>query len=130
MEAAPSAIKMLLACLTDPTVATLPLKDVLLQYTLALENECSQAMDIALFIFGLRCFFCWHGASDLLRDADAVKEVQVAWLHQNDHIYGEWMRSTDDSVDRLKWEKWAFQAKMSVLQELVAGAAGPAAPVT
>ena len=119
MDVTLAGIRTIYASITSLSSEIAPLKDLLLAYTRALEADCHQTLDIALFIFGLRCFFCWHGASEILRDGNTIKEIQAAWLQQNDDVYSQWLRSADDSPEELKWEKWVFQAKMSILEELV-----------
>jgi hypothetical protein len=127
MDVTFAGIRTIYASFTDMSIQKGSVKEMLLAYTRALEAECQGTMDISLFIFGLRSFFCWHGASEVLRDGATIKEIQGAWLLQNDDAYSEWLRSADDALEGLKWEKWVFQAKMSILEELVTAAVAAAA---
>lgn len=95
----------------------------LLKFTLQLESDYADTQDITLFVFALRAFFCWHRAPELLVNPETVKKVQEAWIAQNDGIYTEWLASSEDDPELLKWSKWTFQAKMSILNEFAAGAA-------
>lgn len=107
----------------DPSA---PAKEVLLRYTVTLETVYADSKNISLFIFGMRCFFCWPRAQELLKKPSDVKEVQEVWIAQNDRVYSNWLSSSEDSPEGLRWEKWCFQAKMSILKEFVDQAAGQA----
>ena len=111
---------MLEALTEEPSV-----EKALLKFTLQLEADYADTQDIALFVFALRAFFCWHRAPELLSKPDAVKQLQDAWIAQNEGIYTEWLASAEDDPELLKWSKWTFQAKMSILKEFTAAPAAP-----
>lgn len=93
--------------------------DALLDFVRQLETDYEEVQDIALFIFALRSFFCWHRANELLTDKAAVKRVRTTWLEQNEGSYTRWLTSINDSPEKLKWAKWTFQAKNSILNEFL-----------
>ncbi len=99
----------------------------LLRFTLQLEADYADTQNIALFVFALRSFFCWHRAPELAAAPEAVKRVQAAWIEQNDGIYASWLTSSEDDPEFLKWSKWTFQAKMSILKEFLEKEAAAAA---
>jgi hypothetical protein len=117
MEAASEGIKHMLEALTEEGLV----EKALLRFTLQLEADYADTQDIGLFVFALRSFFCWHRAAELASTPDAVKRVQMAWLAQNDGIYANWLASAEDDPELLKWSKWTFQAKMSILDEFIEG---------
>lgn len=119
MEAASSGIRLMLEALTEEA----SVERALLKFTLQLETDYADTQDIALFVFALRSFFCWHRAPELLAAPASVKAVQDAWIAQNEGIYAEWLASAEDDPELLKWSKWTFQAKMSLLKEFLDGAA-------
>lgn len=111
-------------------------KETFLLYVIALEDEYAESEDIYLFIYGVRCFFCWHRAEELLKNREWLQEIQASWKEQNDTAYEQWLRSPDDEIKKLKWEKWTYQAKMAVLEDVIeldrlkgAGAAAAAVAV-
>ena len=123
MESASKGIKLMLEALTEePSV-----EKALLKFTLQLESDYADTQDIVLFVFALRAFFCWHRAPELHANPEAVKKVQDAWITQNEGIYTEWLASSEDDPELLKWSKWTFQAKMSVLKEFIDAAAAASA---
>lgn len=95
-------------------------KAALLTYCKQLEYDYKESMDIALFIFALRSFFRWHRVHEFGLDIKQVAEVEAAWIEQNDMIYTNWLASAEDDQKPLKWAKWTFQAKTSILAEFVA----------
>ena len=123
MEAASSGIKQMLEALTEES----SVERALLKFTLQLESDYADTQDITLFVFALRAFFCWHRAPELAAAPASVKAVQDAWIAQNEGIYAEWLASSEDDPELLKWSKWTFQAKMSLLKEFLDGAATAAA---
>jgi hypothetical protein len=48
-----------------------------------------------------------------------VARIQTAWLEENDATYNKWLASFNDDQEVLKWSKWTFQAKTSLLTEFV-----------
>lgn len=122
MEDASRGIKHMLEALTEePSV-----EKALLKFALQLESDYADTQDITLFVFALRAFFCWHRAPELLVNPETAKKVREAWISQNDGIYTEWLASSEDDPELLKWSKWTFQAKMSILNDYASGAAAPA----
>jgi hypothetical protein len=121
MEAASRGIKQMLEALTEES----SVERALLKFTLQLESDYADTQDIALFVFALRSFFCWHRAPELA--PESAKKVQDAWITQNEGIYAEWLSSSEDDPELLKWSKWTFQAKMSILKEFLDGAVAAAA---
>jgi hypothetical protein len=93
--------------------------DALLVFTRQIECDYAKSQDIALFIFALRSFFCWHRAVELAEDRNEVARVRGLWLDQNEEIYANWLASAQDNPETLKWAKWTFQAKTSLLAEFL-----------
>lgn len=93
--------------------------EALLDFVRQLEKDYEEVQDIALFIFALRSFFCWHRANEFLVDSAAVNRIRHAWLEQNESSYTRWLTSANDSHERLKWAKWTFQAKNSIFNEFL-----------
>ena len=101
---------------TDPSATA---KEVLLRYAVTLETMFAESKNIALYIFGIRSFFCWYKAQEILSRPADIKDVRDIWVLQNDRAYNNWLTSADDTPDALKWEKWCFQAKMAIFTEAV-----------
>jgi hypothetical protein len=95
-------------------------EEALLEFVRQLELDCAQSRDIALFVFGVRCFFCWHRAAEIAASPAAIAKIRATWMNQNDGIYTEWLASCEDDPDFLKWGKWTFQAKNAILDEFCA----------
>jgi hypothetical protein len=113
MEAASNGVRVLLSVLSDE-------QDVggsLVKFTRQLEEDYAEVQDITLYIFALRCFFCWHRIHELTDCPEKVNAVRAAWIEDNDASYTRWLSSANDSHDQLKWAKWVFQAKNSILTE-------------
>jgi hypothetical protein len=117
MEAASKASRILLESFSD----TSKVDEALLLFTRQLEIDYEDTQDIAVFIFGLRAFFCWPRAAELIEDPQLVARVRQAWLEQNDQVYTKWLSSANDDHEILKWSKWTFQAKNSLLTDFLAG---------
>jgi hypothetical protein len=117
MEAASRGAKYMLEAFTEES----SVEHALLRFTLQLEADYADTQDITLFVFALRSFFMWHRAPELAAAPDAVKRVQDTWIAQNEGIYSNWLTSAEDDPELLKWSKWTFQAKMSILKEFVEG---------
>ena len=99
----------------------------LLKFVRQLEDDYAESQDIALFIFGMRSFFCWPDATLIAEHPESVERIQGAWLIQNEEDYTRWLVSAEDNPERLKWAKWTFQAKTSILSEFVKGCGSGAA---
>ena len=95
----------------------------LLKFVRQLEDDYAESQDIALFIFGVRAFFCWPDAVWIAEHPESVERIQGAWLIQNEEDYTRWLLSAEDNPERLKWAKWTFQAKSSILSEFVKSSA-------
>jgi hypothetical protein len=93
----------------------------LLKFVRQLEHDYEEVQDINLFIFALRTFFCWHRASELLEAPYIIPRIQRLWLDQNEDIYTKWLTSVNDDHEPLKWFKWTFQAKNTILTEFMQG---------
>lgn len=110
---AAQAVKTLLAEFST----TRPVVDVFLEYVFALEESLYESMDIAAFIFGVRCFFAWHRTEGLERDKKAHARIHDAWAAENERDYTKWLSSADDTTKHITWSKWTFQAKSSIFEE-------------
>jgi hypothetical protein len=115
MEAASNGVRVFLSVLSEEH----DVGDALVKLTRQLEEDYAEAQDITLYIFALRSFFCWHRIYELVGSAEKVNIVRAIWLSDNDAKYNNWLSSTDDTHEELKWAKWTFQAKNSILSESV-----------
>jgi hypothetical protein len=115
MEAASRSMRVALETFTLVNAVD----EALMNFVRQLEIDYEKVQDITLFIFALRSFFCWHRANELLVDSVAVKRIRHAWLEQNENTYTRWLTSANDNHERLKWAKWTFQAKNSILNEFL-----------
>jgi hypothetical protein len=115
MEAAARAFQTALAAFPEEEGADVA--ETLLQFVKQLEQTYGEAYDIVTFIYALRCFLCWPPAEELLRDPATIAAIEAAWVAQNDSAYMGWLSSMNDDLRPLKWAKWTFQAKMSILRE-------------
>ena len=116
MEAAASkGIRAVLDFFTQET----QVDEALIKYVKQLENDYEEVQDITLFIFAVRSFFCWHRAPELLQNPTLVGNVRKVWFEQNDTMYTRWLSSANDEHEDLKWSKWTFQAKNSILNEFL-----------
>lgn len=117
MDQASAAIRQVLTVFTTKE----RVEDALLEFVAQLERDYAASEDIALFIFAIRSFFCWHRAPELVSDLRAVATIRDAWLAQNECIYAQWLSSMEDNPRALRWAKWTFQAKNSILDEFLKG---------
>jgi len=113
MEAASRAVRSILEGFSEQSA-----EEALIKFARQLEEDYEAAQDIQLYIFGLRCFFCWPRATEILEPL-VVARIQTAWLEENDATYNKWLASFNDDQEVLKWSKWTFQAKTSLLTEFV-----------
>jgi hypothetical protein len=113
MESASRAIRTILEAFSEET----SVESALLKFARHLEEEYEAAQDIQLYIFGIRCFLAWHRAIELLDKPDIIPRIQGIWLEQNDVVYNKWLASFNDDQEVLKWSKWTFQAKSTLLDE-------------
>jgi len=124
MDAASIGVFSMLSTMPD----TAPVEEVFMKFVRQLEEAYKPTVNIALFIFAVRAFFCWHRAPELCGETEAINGIRAAWLKQNTELYNEWLRSTNDDHGELKWEKWTFQAKNTILNEFLASNVCPPAP--
>jgi hypothetical protein len=92
-------------------------EEALMKFVRQLEVDYEEVQDINLYIFALRTFFCWHRAPELLEKPETIPRILSRWLDQNDAIYTKWLSSVNDDHEPLKWYKWTFQAKITILKE-------------
>jgi hypothetical protein len=117
MEAAAKAFQTILEAF--PEKEDVAVEDLLLDFVKQIETTYGETYDIVTFIFALRCFFCWPPTEELMRDPATLQRVQDKWIEQNDSAYMGWLASMNDDLRPLKWAKWTFQAKMSILKEFI-----------
>jgi len=91
--------------------------EALLKFVRQLEQDYEDQQDITAFIFAIRCFFCWHRSGELLENAGTAVRIQKIWVDENDATYNRWLASANDDQELLKWSKWTFQAKISLLSD-------------
>jgi hypothetical protein len=115
MEAASKASKVLLDSFSDDS----PLDEVLINFTRQLEIDYEHTQNINVFIFGLRAFFCWPRTIELVESPELVNHVRQTWMNQNEDTYAKWLSSANDNHEDLKWSKWTFQAKNTILNEFL-----------
>jgi hypothetical protein len=115
MEASSKGIRTFLQTLSEIPTA----EEALLKFVRQLESDYHGVQDIAMFIFGMRCFFCWHRAPELLENPKTINSIRHKWVIDNDLSYTKWLSSTEDNHEHLKWAKWTFQAKNSILSEFI-----------
>jgi len=116
MDLASKGVFSILSALSDTT----PVDDALLSFVRQLENDYKPTVNISLFIFAIRSFFCWHRAPEICGKKETIDRIRSEWSKQNNETYLEWLHSADDGYGDLKWEKWTFQAKNSILNEFLA----------
>jgi hypothetical protein len=117
MNIASKGVRSVLETFSEEPVVEL----ALLKFVRQLEEDYADVQDINLFIFALRTFFCWHRAQELLEAPDIIPRIQRLWLDQNEKIYAKWLTSVNDDHEPLKWFKWTFQAKNTILKEFTQG---------
>ena len=115
MDVAAKAGKILLETLAEES----KVDEALLKFVRQLESDYKAAQDITTFIFALRSFFCWHRATELLDSPATAKHVRDVWIEENDVAYTKWLVSANDDHELLKWLKWTFQAKNTILSEFI-----------
>jgi hypothetical protein len=123
MEEAAKAFQVILQAF--PENESIPVEDTLIEFVKQIENSYAEKFDIVTFIFALRSFFCWPPAEELLRNPHTVERIREGWIEQNDIAYTEWLASMNDDLRPLKWAKWTFQAKMSILKDFICGGQAP-----
>ena len=115
MEVASRSIRSVLEAFSEEQSA----EEALLKFARQLEEDYEASQDIEVYIFGLRSFFCWPRALEILEKPDIVPRIEGIWLEENDAIYNKWLASSNDDQEMLKWSKWTFQAKTTLLMDFV-----------
>lgn len=115
MEVAAKASKLLLETFSEePKV-----DEALIKFVRQLERDYEDTQDITTFIFAMRAFFCWHRAPELLESPAITTRIRQVWVDQNDATYTKWLASANDDHELLKWYKWTFQAKNTILTDFI-----------
>ena len=117
MDAASKGIKEVMSAFEASSSAD----EALIFFVKYLEQDYRTSQDIVLFVFAVQSFFCWHRASELLESPERVEKVKAIWASDNEKVYLGWLSSSRDDHQDLKWAKWTYQAKNSILQEFVRG---------
>jgi hypothetical protein len=112
MDVAAKATRLLLETLTQET----KVDEAFLKFVRQLEIDYEEKQDIAAFIFAIRAFFGWRRAPELCEKANQIHKI---WVDENDATYTAWLVSANDDQDILKWSKWTFQAKTSLLNRFI-----------
>jgi hypothetical protein len=113
MDVAARSNKLLLETLSEePKV-----DEALLKFVRQIEKEYEEQQDITTFIFAIRCFFCWHRSGELLENPTTISRIRKIWIDENDVTYTKWLASANDDQEPLRWSKWTFQAKISLLTD-------------
>jgi hypothetical protein len=115
MEAASRGIKDVLSALEAHTSVA----DALLFFVKQLEDDYRKQQDIVLFVFAVKSFFTWHRAPELVDNTTEIERVRATWAADNERVYLGWLSSSRDDPQDLKWAKWTYQAKNSILQEFL-----------
>ena len=115
MEAASNGVRVMFSVLLEEQ----DIAESLLKFSRQLEEDYLESQDIALFVFAIHSFFCLEKAEELRSAPEKVAHIRATWLAENDAKYSGWLSSIDDSHDPLKWAKWTFQAKNSILTEFL-----------
>jgi len=116
MEAASNGVRVLFRVLSEES----DVAEALLKFSRQLEEDYLESQDISLFVFAIHSFFCLERVEDLRSAPERVEYIRSTWLAENDSKYSGWLTSVDDSHEALKWAKWTFQAKNSILTEFLA----------
>jgi hypothetical protein len=113
MDVAARSNKLLLETLAEePKV-----DEALLKFVRQLEKDYEDTQDITTFIFAIRCFLCWHRSGELLENPATISRIQKIWIDENDITYNKWLASANDDQELLRWSKWTFQAKISLITD-------------
>ena len=115
MEVASNGVRVLFSVVSQEE----DVAEALIKFVRQLENDYVDVQDITLFIFAVRSFFCWSRAEELCRDPEKVEYIKSIWLEDNDAKYTAWLASAQDCHESLKWAKWTFQAKNSILADFL-----------
>jgi hypothetical protein len=121
MEAASNGVRVLFSVLLEEA----DIAETLLKFSRQLEEDYLEVQDISLFVFAIRSFFCLERAEELRSAPEKVELIRSTWMKENDAKYTGWLSSIDDNHESLKWSKWTFQAKNSILTEFLDKTQGP-----
>jgi hypothetical protein len=111
MEAASNGVRVFFRVISDePDVV-----ESLLKFSRQMEDDYCETQDITLYVFSVRSFFCLEKAEEIRSDPKKVEYIRAKWLEENDAKYTRWLSSVEDNHEPLKWAKWTFQAKNSIL---------------
>lgn len=114
MEAASNGARVLFKVLVEETNTV----EALLKFSRQMEDDYLESQDIHLFIFAIRSFFCLDRAEEL-RAPEKASAIRAKWIADSDAKYVNWLSSADDEHEPLKWAKWTFQAKNSILDDFL-----------
>jgi hypothetical protein len=115
MEAASNGIRVMFSVLLEEQ----DIAESLLKFSRQMEEDYTESQDISLFIFAIRSFFCLERAEELRSSPERVTHIRATWLSENDKKYTGWLSSAEDNHEPLRWAKWTFQAKNSILTEFL-----------
>jgi hypothetical protein len=121
MEAASNGVRVLFNVLLEET----DIAESLLKFSRQMEEDYMEEQDIALFVFAIRSFFCLERAEELRSAPEKLERIRATWMKDNDAKYSGWLTSIEDNHEPLKWFKWTFQAKNSILTEFLGRDQGP-----
>ena len=117
MEAASNGVRAIFKVISDdPDIV-----ETLLKFSRQMEDDYCESQDITLFIFSIRSFLCLEKAEELRSEPKKVEYIRAKWLEENDAKYTRWLSSVEDNHEPLKWAKWTFQAKNSILTNFLEG---------
>ena len=115
MEAASNGVRVFFSIISEGA----DVAETLVNFARQMEEDYEDVQDIELFIFAVRSFFCWNRAEELHTAADRVDYIRTKWMEDNDAKYTSWLASSEDAHENLKWSKWTFQAKNTILSDFL-----------
>jgi len=115
MEAASNGVRVFFKVISDGE----DVAETFIKFVRQMEDDYADTQDIQLFIFALRSFFCLTEAEELHTNHEKVAYIKTTWLQDNDEKYTRWLTSSEDNHENLKWAKWTFQAKNSILTDFL-----------
>ena len=114
MEAASNGVRVVFNVLVEEANTV----EALLKFSRQMEEDYLESQDIHLFIFAIRSFFCLDRAEEL-RTPEKAAAIRAKWIAESDAKYMIWLSSANDEHESLKWAKWTFQAKNSILNDFL-----------
>ena len=115
MEAASNGVRVFFSIISEGA----DVAETLVNFVRQMEDDYEEVQDITLFIFAVRSFFCWSRAEELYTAPDRVEYIKHIWMEDNDAKYTKWLASSEDAHEDLKWSKWTFQAKNTILLDFL-----------